>query len=507
MLEPAARSVLTIPNDPAFAEVAGAYVSAVAEKVGFDASDVSALKTGVTEAVNGLIDYSFDPGERADLQVACEPTPEGLRVTIRDEGLPLDPDFIDCGDDRTPAEGDDAKACSVLSRVHQYVDEVVFRNLGRAGKETVLIAYLRTSETADFYSAGELEIEPEPTGELPASVQPRRCSVRDFRSEDAMETARNVYKTYGYTYAYEHMYRPELLVELNRSGRVASLVATSEDGRIVGHVALMRWNPDSLIVEMGSGAVKPEYRGHGCFNELTAGALDKARSLNVMGVYGQAVTNHTFSQRTAHKFGFRDCAIFLGVIPSSVVFRGIRDRLEQRESLCVHFRYLDEPESVAIYPPARHADMVKRLYENLGARPTIVTETPEPEPEGNGDAIVETSSYRVLNAAKIEVRRSGAGVVEQVESALRDLRFKRIDQLTLWLNLHDPRTADLTEPLERLGFFFAGILPGGVEGGDAMILQYLNNVPLDFSKIRLVSDSANALLEYIRDMLGAPYRP
>jgi serine/threonine-protein kinase RsbW len=221
-----------------------------------------------------------------------------------------------------------------------------------------------------------------------------------------------------------------------------------------------------------------------------------------MGVYGQAVTNHTFSQRTAHKFGFRDCAIFLGLIPSSIVFRGIRDRLEQRESLCAHFRYLDQPESVAIYPSARHADMVKRLYENLGARPTIMTEAPEPPREAEGDAVVETSSYRVLNAAKIEVRRPGAGAAEQVESALTDLRLKRIDQVTLWLNLQDPRTAALTEAVERLGFFFAGILPGGVEGGDAIILQYLNNVPLDFSRIQLVSETADALLEYIRESSG-----
>jgi serine/threonine-protein kinase RsbW len=47
-----------------------------------------------------------------------------------------------------------------------------------------------------------------------------------------------------------------------------------------------------------------------------------------------------------------------------------------------------------------------------------------------------------------------------------------------------------------MGPFFAGVMPESLIG-DALILQYLNNVDLDYSKILLVSDVAKELLTYI----------
>jgi hypothetical protein len=50
-----------------------------------------------------------------------------------------------------------------------------------------------------------------------------------------------------------------------------------------------------------------------------------------------------------------------------------------------------------------------------------------------------------------------------------------------------------------MGFFFAGILPGGFTDGDALILQYLNNVPIDYNAIQVKSDLAAKLLTYVRE--------
>jgi len=55
----------------------------------------------------------------------------------------------------------------------------------------------------------------------------------------------------------------------------------------------------------------------------------------------------------------------------------------------------------------------------------------------------------------------------------------------------------LTEELEKLGFFFAGVLPQA-SVGEALVLQYLNNVQLDYSKIQAYSDMAKRLLAYIK---------
>jgi serine/threonine-protein kinase RsbW len=75
--------------------------------------------------------------------------------------------------------------------------------------------------------------------------------------------------------------------------------------------------------------------------------------------------------------------------------------------------------------------------------------------------------------------------------------LKQIDIIHLYLNLCDPLTAIFTERFEKLGFFFAGILPLATPK-DALILQFLNNVPIDYSKIRVNSEGAKKLLSYVK---------
>jgi serine/threonine-protein kinase RsbW len=48
-----------------------------------------------------------------------------------------------------------------------------------------------------------------------------------------------------------------------------------------------------------------------------------------------------------------------------------------------------------------------------------------------------------------------------------------------------------------MGFFFAGVLPQTLIG-DALVLQYLNNVAFDYDKLNLYQDFTREILEYIR---------
>jgi hypothetical protein len=40
-------------------------------------------------------------------------------------------------------------------------------------------------------------------------------------------------------------------------------------------------------------------------------------------------------------------------------------------------------------------------------------------------------------------------------------------------------------------------MTGGGAGADALILQYLNNVPIDYGKLRIKSEEGNRLLDYV----------
>jgi serine/threonine-protein kinase RsbW len=112
-------------------------------------------------------------------------------------------------------------------------------------------------------------------------------------------------------------------------------------------------------------------------------------------------------------------------------------------------------------------------------------------------AVIETSFLASEGNAEISVASYGTDVIKQVKSILRDLCLKQAATVELVLPLEDRTTYFLTSELEEMGFFFAGIMPR-TRFGDALILQYLNNISVDYDSIKVDSDLARQLIAYIR---------
>ena len=97
----------------------------------------------------------------------------------------------------------------------------------------------------------------------------------------------------------------------------------------------------------------------------------------------------------------------------------------------------------------------------------------------------------------MQVARYGQNIVEEVKHVLKQLCLKQFDLILIYLNMMDPGTFYLTQEFEKLGFFFSGILPG-TSNGETLILQYLNNVLIDYEQIKLDSEMRHDILTYIR---------
>jgi serine/threonine-protein kinase RsbW len=250
---------------------------------------------------------------------------------------------------------------------------------------------------------------------------------------------------------------------------------------------------------MAQGVVKPEFRSLGCFRNITQYLLDQAKSQGKQGAFGVAVTNHTISQHTVHGFGFRDCGLRLGMIPPNILFKGMHAKIPYRVSMLVQFLYLKQPAvSCTIYAPPHHAEMMTALYKGLGVRPEVKRKVPAEAKRAASSSAIRIKLVGSLNFARIIIDRSGKNIIDELQTRVRELCRKKIEIINLFLNLSDPSTCTYTEQFEKLGFFFAGILPGGLSDGDALILQYLNNVPLDYDAIQVKSTIAKKLLTYVR---------
>ncbi len=489
-------STLTVPNDRSYASVAAAYVEEVAKNIGFEVNDRESIAHAVSEILTAIVQQAYEPRERGHMEISCERVPVGLKITIKDRGLPFVPlPITECGTDDDSSR--EATNVDPMCVARGYVDNVEFHNLGAQGKETVLIKFLKDRPLTDYFDACELEPYASHDMGSPPSGKTIPIHVRRMKPSEAIEVSRCVYRSYGYSYYNEHLYFPERIVELNQSGRMLSVVAVTSTNEVVGHTAFMKPDPPSLTGELGKAVVRPEFRLQGILKRMSQYLVDWARSEGFTGVFGQAVTNHTYSQQVGLRIGQQDCALHVGFSTETESFKGITERLSQRDSAIVHFMYLDKPPRVQLCLPRHHREMIVKLYRNIGNSSELEERDCSGASCDEGVPSVTFGAYARMSFALIHVRRYGVNVVHEVRSRLREFCMKRFDVIHLYLDLHDPCTCRFTEAFEELGFFFSGILPG-VFPGDALILQYLNNVPIDYEKIHVHSREGRELLAYVK---------
>jgi len=102
-----------------------------------------------------------------------------------------------------------------------------------------------------------------------------------------------------------------------------------------------------------------------------------------------------------------------------------------------------------------------------------------------------------LDLALIMIQRYGLDFEREFQNRLRQLCLREIAVINIYLDLKDPASPEVVMLLEKTGCFFAGFLPAHPRY--FLILQYLNNVNVDYDKIAVYDTFAKKLLDYVRD--------
>jgi RimJ/RimL family protein N-acetyltransferase/anti-sigma regulatory factor (Ser/Thr protein kinase) len=487
-------SKLVIPNDPSYSETAAVYASDVANLLGFDEQACREVRKGVAGAVTHIMQRAFDPDQKATLEISCERVPMGLRVVLREQGLPLS--SADMPFQATPPTSEPSDSTFKEPATAQPWDEVSLHNLGQNGQETHLIKYLQ-NPAVDYQNTCALPTPEDDEGKRSLPSEKVEFEVRRMLPSEAVEVARCFYRSYGYSFVFQQIYYPDRIVELNETGRLSSIVAVTKDGEIIGHCALVRWDENPRTAELGFAVVKPQFRGMGCLQKLTEYLVDKARRDGLEAIHVLAATNHTRSQKTARRFGFNACGLLVGLGPASVSFRHLTEVLSQRESYLICFNFLVKPQPVYVYVPDHHQGFVRQLYRNLGVEARFAS-PPEHEPRFSKDhSKVRTMYFTTTGFAFIEIDEYGPDIVAEVKAALRDLCLKGIEVIELYCDMRNPLMYHLTTEFENLGFFLGGIKPAS-SNGEALILQYLNNVLMDYDRISTLTPQSDLIRSYLR---------
>jgi len=480
----------TFPNEAVFTPIAQSLAREAAVRVGFEGSALSQIEVAVEEAVTNVQQHAYDAEENSTYDLICELLPAALKIIIRERGIPFDPERIPKFKAAQSLDLTSTAGMGVFF-MRSFMDECSFHNLGPEGKETRLVKYLVSQARVEQSVAEAHAAEAEPQL-IKGNIQYR---VRATREDETIEVSKCAFKSHGYSFFDDHIYYPERLVELIRSGDMISFVAVTDDDVVMGHGCLLFQYPEDRCAELTFAFVNPEFRSHGALGRIVEALFAAESRRPLEGLYAYAVANHPFTQKSNVRHRISDCGILLATSPASWKFKGIPGDPSQRISVVLGFRYIGPPKKLTLYPPAHHREMVAKLYQNIGADHQYAA--PADKPELAAESEILTGTNQSEGCAEIFIRRCGKDVVREVRRLLRGFCLQHYAAINLFLDLGAPTTYHLTAEFEKLGFFFAGILPRA-RIGDVLILQYLNNVDLDYGRIIAYSDAAKEILAYIR---------
>lgn len=494
---------LILPNKLSYLPLAINFVRDVAGVLGFHEKEIRNIEVAVEEAVSNVIRHAFSSDENAEFHIICESIPLGLKIIIKDKGLPFDPTIVPVYKPDN-VEKDTAVNGLGMYLIKQFMDELSFHNLGRDGKEIHLIKYLQQKPLENEPSGVDVDDIKESKNKKTVTTISAPFKIRKAKKSEMVEIAKCAYDAYGYSYGQDHIYYPDRMWALIKSGLIISAVAVTDDDRkeIIAHNALIFDDPNDKIAEMGMAFTK--HKQQACARKLGLYLFNEAVKKGIIGILIDCTTSHVYTQRLTLGAGARECCILLGIDPQAQSWKHFVSQ-GQRGSNIITYKKVPLPSTKKslerkrdIYAPEQHRKMIEKIYANLDEEQNFVNmkESNIDLPEKLSVIKVHTGkSYQ--QTAAIEIESYGSDIVRQISQTLKNLCLEKFEAIYLYFNLQDPLTAVMTKKFESLGFFFAGIIPGA-DRGDKLELQYLNNVKIDYKKIQVYSTFSKELLAYIQ---------
>lgn len=333
-----------------------------------------------------------------------------------------------------------------------------------------------------------------PSASEPASAP--AVHAEDIRIEradqsDTASIARCFLAVYGHHYIHGDVYSPRRYWRRVESGELIPVVARDSSGDVIGHLALER-DPGARIAERGEAVVLPAYRGQHLLERMSAQLTEEAAKHGLDGIYSEALTIHTFSQRNDERSGMPICAALLGANPES--FRPMDvacPTAGQRQSYLRTFRFIQSPAARTIHVADAYRDATLKIYESLGVQAVVA---PRAEAAATSSATRVRVNDRGYGAIRFE--RIGRNCAVEAEQALRDVQSLGARSVQLSALVSDPGLPGLIAAARGLGFFFCGLAPSFADGEDLFLLQFLSE-PLDIGKLQIYTPAAKEMLAFI----------
>jgi len=458
-------------------------VSDIAEISGISKKETKNLDKVLVDIFENIVKHGFQGDTSKPIEVSILKRLHTLVIALQDKGLPFDYENLE--------QGEDERFKSYLSK--GYADQVHFYTLGNRGNRTEIVKNLPAIDIRDEMDISEhhehLKAEPvDPDAEIRIDI---------FKHSKVHELVRLIYKCYGYSYPNEFMYYPEQIEARLHAEVMSSCGAYNSDNELIGHLALVFSKPGAKVGESGEAVVDPRYRGHGIFPKMKIYLTEHAASRGVVGVYGEAVTVHPYSQKGSLELGSCETGFLLGYSPGTVSFQDISEQEKpRRQSIALMFTPILKSKPVKVYIPEVYQEIIETIYNRIGFERELISENKNSNYSEKGNGHMTVSIRSDHNQGIITVEKYRESTLEEIHFHLKQLCLQRIDCIYVDLPLNNKGAGYIASRLRELAFFFGYVIPE-YSDSDVLRLQYLNNVEISKEDIKTASPFGEELLNTI----------
>ena len=474
---------LSIPNHVRYLPLAVDVVRDAARLAEIAEEDIVDIVTAARELILNAVRHAYPKTMEGTIDIDILFLPHGIQIGVHDMGLPFD------------FEGYMAsERAGGLKKIADYVDELRFANLGKGGKSfTIFKSHPLNLEDVLYQPYSDLE------DESPASLKPASIQIRDFEPGDEEAISRLIYNNYTYSYYKALFYYPKKVRELNETGEIASVVAQTREGRIVGHFALVRIE-NANIAEIGVAVVDPDYKGKGIMNAMLGRIEQRAVEMGLDAIFGEALMMHPYSQRANLRHGFGESALMLGLVPNTVSLTDPNAvHTDKRTAVLIGYKILSGAESRRVALPKRYEGLMRQIYANVGLRAETIA---APRCARANRIAYELSEHTQTGTLIIDALPRD--FAHTIRHTLHTLYKKHVDMIYADINLMQCAWVDeAVEVLKEEGFVFCGVLFYRKEGCDYLRMQLINSDNVETERIVCHSDFCSGLLRTITGELAA----
>jgi hypothetical protein len=318
-------------------------------------------------------------------------------------------------------------------------------------------------------------------------------TIRLFDPVDAEGVALLFKEVYGDGYPIRTYYNPLQLIKAFEEKEIIPAVAVLPTGKVVAFMACYRSAPHDRVYETGVGLTLVEYRKKGLSERLIEFLCQNlSRVTKMETIFGEAVTNHIYTQKISANAGMRETALEVDLMPAEAYTK--ENSAQGRVSALLLFKHFPQIEK-EVYLPEHLDGFLREIYQEADfPRKLLKVRVKNAK---RSESRLEEAYFDFARVNRITLWETGADLPHRLAAIEARIREKGGLVMQCWLRLDQDTVGWSARVLSDQGYFCGGILPGWFEH-DGLLMQKVMAEP-NWQGIKLYSDRSEQLLKLVKD--------